>query len=102
MRIYGIKDSKANWLTIKDAVKKIAEPNFIDYCPGEYEGILQFGSDRERERFMKDVRDIKIRINDRSVKFEELTKSEEEKYLKKSMEQRKRKFGADKPRRFKK
>lgn len=102
VRIYGIKDSKADWMTIKDAVKKIAEPTFIDYRPGESEGIMQFGSERERESFMKKTKDQKIRINDRSVRFEELSKSEEERYLEKSMKHKRKPFGGDKPRRFKK
>lgn len=102
VKIYGIKDSKVTWVNIKEAVKKIAEPTFIDYRPGESEGILQFGSEKERENFMKDTKEHKIWINDRQVKFEELSKSEEERYLMKSMRNKRRSFGPDRSRRFKK
>jgi len=42
---------------------------------------------------MKKTKDQKIRINDRSVRFEELSKSEEERYLEKSMKHKRKPFG---------
>lgn len=102
VRIYGIKDSKVTWVNIKEAVKKIIEPTFIDYCPGDPEGVVQFGSERERENFMKIAKETKIRINEQRVKFETLSKSEEEKYMKRSMRNKRKPFGGDKPRKFKK
>ncbi len=96
VRIYGIKDSKATWVDIKDAVKKFAEPKFIDYRPGEKEGILQFASKEERSKFIKESRDEKIRINEHKVKFEELSRSSEERYLKKKQQNKMKPYGFQK------
>lgn len=97
VRIYGIKDPKATWITIKDAIKKYGDPSYINYRPGDSEGVMQFGSDKERKAFVKEVRDLKIRLNDHKVKFEELDRESEERFIKRSQRNKKKSFGERKP-----